>query len=304
MSSRIPPFINFEIREAGPDDAATIFIVHAAVADADAGQLFEWTRLLEERLEAGGRAWLGFRGRQAAGYALIDPLPGLPGVVDLTGGIIPAAQRQGWGSELLSRVIATSRQAGIRQLSCRVENLDEGPAAFLMQHGFMIDHEECLMQLADLSRLPPIPDHPPGNLINYSRTKAVAEFCRLYERSFAGLPWSQPYTETEVESILSKAEDLLFLENSVEPIGVAWLEELGSEQTRIEPLGVAQNYQGSGHGRRLLLAALHEFRRRKVSLVEIGLWRDNTVAMRLYQSLGFIEVANWYYLAHDLGSMA
>jgi mycothiol synthase len=300
MDPRFPPFMYLEIREAGPDDAATLFIVHAAIASADAGQLFEWTRLLEERLETGGRAWLGFRGRQVAGYALIDPLPGLPGVVDLTGGIIPAGQRQGWGSELLSEVIAISRQAGIRQLSCRVDNLADGPATFLVKRGFTIDHEECLLQLADLSQLPPIPDHPPGNLITHSRPKAVAEFCRLYERSFTGLPWSQPYTEAEVESILSKAEDLLFMENSVETIGVAWLEELGDGQARIEPLGVAQNYQGSGHGRRLLLAALHEFRRRKGSVVEIGLWRDNAAAMRLYQSLGFIEVANWYYLAHDL----
>jgi ribosomal protein S18 acetylase RimI-like enzyme len=304
MSSRIPPFINFETREAGPDDAATIFIVHAAVAAADAGQLLEWTRQLEERLEAGGRAWLAFRERQATGYALIDPLPGLPGIVDLTGGIILPGRRQGLGSNLLSEVITRTRQAGIRHLSCRVETLDKGPAAFLMKQGFTIEHEECLLRLADLSRLPPIPIHPPGNFITYSRPKAIAEFCKLYERSFAGVPWSQPYTETEVESILSKSEDLIFLENSTETIGVVWLEALGDGQARIEPLGIAQNYQGMGHGRRLLLAALHEFRRRKVNMVEIGLWRDNMAAMHLYQSLGFIEVGNWYYLAYDLTSMA
>jgi ribosomal protein S18 acetylase RimI-like enzyme len=304
MSPGFPPFAEFEIREAGLEDVATLFVTHAAVTSTGAGQLLEWTRLLEERLEAGGRAWLLLRRRQPAGYALIDPLPGLPGIVDLTGGIVPAGQRRGLGSKLLSEVITTIRQPGIRQLSCRVENLDEGPALFLMKHGFTVEHEECLLQLNDLSRLPPIPDHPSGNLTTYPRSKAVAEFCKLYERSFAGMPWSQPYTEAEVESILSEAEDLRFMENSAETIGVIWLEALGDGQARIEPLGVAQNYQGSGYGRRLLVAALHEFRRRKIGMVEIGLWRENVAAMHLYQSLGFIEVGNWYYLAYDLAPVA
>ena len=51
----------------------------------------------------------------------------------------------------------------------------------------------------------------------------------------------------------------------------------------------------------MLLAALHNLRRRGARVVEIGLWRQNAPAMNLYISLGFKEAANWYYLACDVG---
>jgi hypothetical protein len=52
-----------------------------------------------------------------------------------------------------------------------------------------------------------------------------------------------------------------------------------------------------------LLGALHSLRRQGARLVEIGLWRQNAVAMNLYQSLGFFETGNWYYLACDLDGL-
>ncbi len=300
MSTRISLFDPYEIRDYHPDDAAPLFVAHAAIAAAEADQLLTWTHLLEERLEAGGHVWLAARGQRLAGYAAIDPLPGLPGVVDLSGGVVPAWRRQGLGTRLLRHVETAATALGVRQLSCRMDTLEDEAARFLMGRGFFVEHEECMLELADLSELPVEPAGPPGEIVTYPQARAVAEFCRLYERSFEGAPWSQPYTEAEVSATLARPEDLLFLTQDGEPIGVVWHERLPDGRGRVEPLGIARAHQGRGHGRRLLLAALHGLRRQGALLVEIGLWRQNDPAMNLYQSLGFTEATNWYYLARDL----
>lgn len=300
MSTRIPPFNQYEIRDYRPDDAAALFVAHAAIVAADAGQLLAWTHMLEERVETGGHVWLAARGKRLAGYAAIDSLPGLPGVVDLSGGVVPAWRRQGLGTRLLRHVETAAAPLGVRQLSCRVDSLEDEAARFLLGRGFFVEHEECLLELADLGGLPTEPTGPPGEIVTYPQARAVAEFRRLYERGFDGAPWSQPYSEAELAATLARPEDLLFLTRDEQPIGVVWHERLPDGRGRVEPLGIARERQGRGHGRRLLLAALHSLRRQGALLVEIGLWRRNDPAMNLYQSLGFSEVANWYYLAHDL----
>jgi ribosomal protein S18 acetylase RimI-like enzyme len=299
----LTPSDNYEIHDYRPGEAAALFVVHAAIASAEAGQLVVWTEGLEERLETGGRAWVVAHGGRLAGYAAADPIPGLPGVYELTGGIIPPLRRRGLGVRLLRHVQAQSAASGFHQLSCRVESLEDEVAAFLLRRGFFVEHEECLLELADLSGMPPVLASPPGDLLSYPESRAAVEFCRVYETCFDDTPWSQPYTEMEVVAALARPEDLLFLTIDGAAVGVVWHEVLPDGRGRIEPLGVARPYQGHGYGRLLLLAALHNLQRRGASTVEIGLWRENAVAMNLYKSLGFQEVGNWYYLACDLDGL-
>ncbi len=294
------PVDDLEIRDYRPGEAAALFVVHAAIAPADAGQLTAWTEEVEERLETGGRAWVAARGRRLAGYALVDPVPGLPGVYDLTGGVVPARRRQGLGGRLLRHAQAQSAAWGFRQLSCRVDDPADDPAGFLLRRGFFVEHEECLLERAGLGDLPPVPDGPESDVVSYPAARAVAEFCRVYDGCFRDTPWSQPYTGAEVAASLIQPDDLLFLSRDGQNIGVVWQEMLPNGRGRIEPIGIVAGYQGRGYGRRLLLAALHSLRRRGASAVEIGLWRQNSVAMNLYKGLGFVEVRNWYYLACDL----
>ncbi len=295
------PFNAYDIPELRADETAALFVVHAAIIPTDTGQMLDWTQELEERLETGGRAWVVARGRRLAGYALVDPVPGLPGVYDLTGGIVPARRRQGWGGRLLAHVKAAAPEAGARQLSCRVDELDEEPAPFLLKRGFTVEHEECLLELADLDGLPPVPDEPAAELRALPAGEAVAQFVRVYDESFGGMPWAQPYSEAEVAASLGAADDLLFAFANGMPVGVVWHEVLPDGRGRIEPIGVVAGQRGRGHGRRLLLAALRNLRQRGARVVEIGLWRQNAPAMNLYIGLGFKEVANWYYLACDVG---
>jgi ribosomal protein S18 acetylase RimI-like enzyme len=170
----------------------------------------------------------------------------------------------------------------------------------LLRRGFFVEHEECLLELDNLDDLPPIPDKSEGALVTFPASQAIGEFCRVYDDCFYDTPWSQPYTEAEVAAALVSPDDLIFLSLDGKTIGVVWHELLPGGRGRIEPIGIVANHRGRGYGRCLLLAALHSLRRRGASLVEIGLWRQNTVAMNLYKSLGFSEADNWYYLACDL----
>jgi len=294
------PFATYDIRDYRHDDAAALFVVHAAIAPTDAGELLAWTQAIEERVEAGGRVWLAAHGRRLAGYVSVDPLPGLPGIFDLAGGVVPTRQRQGIGGRLLAHAVAHAPELGAHELSARVESLADETARFLLNRGFAQEHEECLLELADLSLLPPLPVDPAADLLTLPRERAVVEFCRLYERCFEGHPWSQPYTEAEVAAMLGRPEDLLFAARDGELIGVVWHEQLPDGRGRVEPIGIAPAHLRQGHGRRLLLAALHNLRRQGANPVEIGLWRANEVAMNLYKGLGFREVANWYYLARQV----
>jgi ribosomal protein S18 acetylase RimI-like enzyme len=294
------PFLPYEIRQLRPDETAALFVVHAAIEDADAGQMLAWVQEMEERLEYGGRAWVAARGRRLAGYAEADPVPGLPGVYDLTGGIVPARRQQGLGTMLLRHVQGAAAGMGIRQLSCRVPGLEDEVARYLLQRGFYVEHEECLLILQDLSQLPPVTAELRAGLGTFPAEEAVAHFLRVYDDSFSGMAWSQPYTEDEVASALARPEDLLFAVNDGRPAGVIWHEMVSYGVGRVEPLGVIRGHRGRGLGRLLLVAALDGLRRRGAREVQIGVWRDNHPAMNLYTSLGFAEVDNWYFLAHDV----
>jgi ribosomal protein S18 acetylase RimI-like enzyme len=294
------PLHDYNIRDYHPDDAAALFVVAAAIETLDAGQLVAWTEELEGRVESGAHAWLLARGRRLAGYALVEPLPGLPGVYDLSGGVVPARRRRGLGGRLLAHAVAQAVPLGARELSARVEGLADEAAVFLLRRGFVVEHEECLLELADLSDLPTAPDAPGLAVVTLPRDQAITQFCRLYEQSFAGRPWSQPYSPAEVAATLDRADDLLFATAGGQPVGVVWHERLTNGRGRVEPIGIAAGHQGQGIGRALLLVSLHSLRRQGAAPVEIGLWRTNDVAMHLYKGLGFREVANWYYLAREL----
>ncbi|MBP8950371.1 MAG: GNAT family N-acetyltransferase [Candidatus Promineofilum sp.] len=293
-------FDAYDIRDYRPDDAAALFVVAAAIEPLDAGQLVAWTEELEGRVEGGARVWVLARGRRLTGYALVELLPGLPGIYDLSGGVVPARRGRGLGGRLLAHVAVQAPVLGAQQLSARVETLEDEVAVFLLRRGFTVEHEECLLELSDLTTLPPVPDASGVAVVSLPRQQAIAEFGRLYEQSFTGRPWSQPYTEAEVAATLARADDLLFATVDGQAVGVVWHERLPDGRGRVEPIGIAAAHQGQGHGRRLLLAALHSLRQQGAAPVEIGLWRTNEVAMHLYKGLGFTEIANWYYLARNL----
>lgn len=277
-----------EIRPFRPADSAALTGLHPRA------------RRLPEEVGAGGRAWLAVEGEGLIGYASVVPVPGLTGVVDFDCFVVPGRQRQGVGSALTRHVIQAVAGTEIEQLSHAVSSLESGAAQFLQDQGFYLDHEEWRLEHKDLATLPPLSLPEGGTIQTFGRREAIEHFRTLYEQSFGGTPWYQPYTEAEVAADLDKATDLLFILRGGEPAGFAWTRLVQGKKGVIEPFGVASPFQGRGLGRALLRAALHQLARRGAQRVQLGLWRRNQAALALYLREGFQHRGTRYYLARDL----
>ncbi len=232
-----------------------------------------------------------------AGYTAVWPVPGLPEIVEIDGFIAPRWQRQGWGSRLLRQLVQDFNGRTPLQLSWQTPSLDTPGARFLQKRGFSLEHEEWLMELTDLSGLPPTAI----TLQTFDRVTAVTQFLRLYDASFSHTPWYQPFTPQEVAADLTNAKDLYFLTPEDRPIGFAWVRPSGKGAVEIEPMGIVREWQRRGYGRRLLLATLHQLARQNSHTVRIGVWAENTAAVHLYQSAGFRRVASLFYLGMAMG---
>lgn len=260
---------------------------------------------LEDAVGDDGRIWVTEIDGRAAAYALIAPIPGLPGMAHLEGLVTPEQQRQGIGGRLLHHTRDAARRLGLRQLSSPVETLDSPAAYFLQKHGFALEHEEIIFRRSLLQPLPEIAAASSGKIITLPRRSAIPRFRTLYDQAFAGLPWMQPYSQAEVAWLLQAAEDLLFLRIDKRMAGFAWLQfnnPQADEQLRqermglIEPVGVLPEYQGQGYGRFLVTAALRELQSRGAQQAQIGTWSTNEPAIALYKSLGFEIHNSVYYL--------
>lgn len=268
-----------KIRRRQKADTAVLNQIHQAINPA---QPFPLTRLVWLIEAAGG----------VVGYTAVYPVPGLDRVYNLDGGILPAHRRQGLGSHLLQHVVAEAPTLNIRQLSCCVTDLASPAAHFLRHHHFFIEHEEWLMRLSPLPLRTPSP--LPHCQVQILPSPAPL-FRQLYDQSFGGTPWYQPYSQEEVENTLENPDDVLFLLQDNQPIGFAWL-----QGESIEPIGIVKEEWGKGYGRILLLAALHELQQRGVTQAHIGVWCDNHPAVHLYQSVDFQHQQTLTYLAFDV----
>jgi mycothiol synthase len=260
-------------------------------------------RIVARLLERGGRAWILRCETSVAGYASIRPTPGLAGLYELDGFIDPGLRRQGLGGYLLQTVVGDLVGSEARQLYCSLASQDSPAARFLAASGFYAEHEERYLTLDALEDLPPTSLGEDYGLRTYERAETIPCFRRLYDTSFYGLPWYQPYeSDSEIAADLADAGDLLFLEYGRQLVGFLWLRwpELGVAE--IEPVGLIPAYRNQGLGRQLMLAGLHQAVAQGARAVNVGVWRRNEAAVGLYTRLGFRETDRRLFMAYDLAS--
>jgi mycothiol synthase len=233
-----------------------------------------------------------------AGYGSVTPVPGLSGVYDLDGFIAPAYRRQGMGSALLETIITLSAGRAVKQLSVLVASLETPAAIFLMRRGFLVEHQEHLLVLDDLSDLPAVNLDQGFGLKTFDQPEAIVHFRRLYEASFGDQAWFQPYDDDqEVARDLASPDDLLFLTHDDRPVGFLWLRWPDLWTVEIEPVGLLPRYRGRGLGRQLMVAGLARAAEQGADQIRIGAWQANTVALNLYRQLGFQPARTTFYLA-------
>lgn len=258
-------------------------------------------RQINGRLSAWSLSWVIYVEGEPVGYACVAPLPGLPGQFDLDVMIARAWQRQGLGSQLLDFLKRELMDSEVASLSWGVTDTQLGLAEFLLHNRFHIDHEEQILARSHLDNLPLPPPKAHLAVQTFPRRKAIRLFCHLYEHSFTGHPWHQPYTRDEVASDLGSARDILFLTDEKRPFAFAWLHIDENGEGKVEPIGVLPAGQRAGNGRFLFLTALHQLKQRGASHAIIGAWATNTAALTLYHSLGFRPQQTIIYYAYHFG---
>jgi ribosomal protein S18 acetylase RimI-like enzyme len=302
-----------KIRSYRMADAAVLAGLYRAVYPEKGRTAAEFRERMRGVVRSGGRVWVVEQGGQAVGYAAV---------------IGPAVQRQGLGSGLWRQVLAELKGSEVRQVSYPVEEMESPAALFLGRHGFVVEHEEWRMGLENLEGLPLVALPAGCEIRRYGRREAIGLFRRLYRESFGAHPWFQDYASDEevvgeLEAVGGTAADLLFLvcdeegnsgelrgtcppkaeggnSGELKIVGFVWIRQQEEGVGEIEPIGIVPAWQGKGYGRGLLLAALAELRRRGAREARLGVWATNTVAVGLYERVGFRPVGKVRYLAYYL----
>ncbi|MCP4420031.1 MAG: GNAT family N-acetyltransferase [Chloroflexi bacterium] len=259
------------------------------------------TQISQTIQQANGRFWTITQQQQPIGYAALLPIPGLPHLLELVGGIDPNFQRQGAGSLLCRFIKEAVLETAVQQITATVSNLNTPTAHFLYRHQFSFEHEEWTMELVDLqTAVLPTPASLPCHLQTVERETAVHILPTLYQRCFAHTPWLQPYSTTEVAAIWKATDQFYTLVEKNMPIGFIWLHFLGDNVVEIEPIGIVQEKQRMGYGRFLLTSILTKLQKQGTQIVTLGVWSNNQPAIHLYQELGFCQISSKSSLAFSM----
>ena len=251
-------------------------------------------------LESNGRIWTIIQSGTPIGYAAIYPVPGLPKLVEIEGGIIPSKQRQGFASQLLQHIMADVKNSPTQQISHSVTSLKSPAAKFLQNRNFFIAHEELHLQLNNLQSHQLTIVNCQLSIVNCQRETAVSTFPILYDQSFAGTRWYQPYSSDEIEVTLAPNDEMLYCLHQDMPIGFAWIRYPSTTTAEIEPIGIVKEMQGKGYGRFFFQAILHKLQQQGMQQVQIGVWAENEIARNLYHKFGFRQQSTTTYLAYNL----
>lgn len=240
---------------------------------------------------------IGWLGEQPVGLAAVFKYEGLPHLTGVTGGVLPPFRRRGYGSQLLTAVVETFVPAG-QELNILITDWHSPAAHFLHHHGFTLEHEEIIFERPASQPLPPL-DIPHGFHVAPLQHNANYTFSGLYRASFSSHLWYQPFDPSKLPADLP---GLLFLydEAAKRPVGFAWARTPEAGVGQVEPFGLIPEYQGQGHGRVLLNAALHHLHQQGYTTFRIITWAENEPAQRLYAHFGFTAVASQYYLSYKL----
>jgi len=259
------------------------------------------THNLRSNDSIGGKTWVITVDGTVQGSASLTPVPALKGVFDLGGGIAPTMRRRGLGSFLLKQMLKEIPHGEVRQITYAVESMNSPVGQFLQANSFRIEHVEWGMVLHDIS----IPDSETvksGRRIQlYNRLTAADLFLSLYEASFMGLSWYQPYQNAE--EVLEEMDDddgIFVLIEEETPVGFIWMRWPYPETAEFEPIGVIQKYQNRGLGRFLIREGVNLAARKGAKRIALSVWADNAPAIHLYKALGFRHGQTLTFLGRDL----
>lgn len=288
------------IRPYKQGDTPALFKIYNSAGMGQPERRVAFRRGLAMVLSNGGKAWVVDVEEVCLGYATIAPYPGLDGIFELQVYVAPDMQRKGLGSQLWQQIRNELAGSKVKQVAHAVRSLNRPAALFLLKQGFFVEHEEWEMILDLLLPLPQAVIPEGYRLATYPRSQSITKFRQLYDDSFRGLPWYQPFSSNnEVAAELVDADDLLFLEHNYKQVGFLWMHASDEISGEIEPLGISIHYQGRNLSRPFLIEGLKRLFAQGSQQARIDVWSNNEVAIQLYQSVGFQYMNTVTYLAYN-----
>ncbi|XNY99514.1 mycothiol synthase [Micrococcus luteus] len=210
----------------------------------------------------------------------------------------PRARRRGVARAMAEEAAAVVRAEGLQDsVSVWAHGMLPGSAELASAHG-LTPVRELRRMTADAATLAPLaaPELPEGvRLRSYVPGSDDAAWLELNAAAFADHPEQGSLTQDDLED--RRGEDWF------DPAGFLLAEReedgalLGYHWTKVEgdgtvgevyAVGVSPQAQGLGLGRALTVAGLVHMRAAGVRRVELYVDADNTAAVRLYETLGFV----------------
>ncbi len=281
-----------------PGQAALVLRLAAAAQAADGVAPLSEDVLLQVRHGSRplARDLLLAAGDVAAGYAHLDGPGEGEQAGDKSGELVvhPAYRRKGYGTELISALLAGAGGHGIRLWA---HGDLPGAAELARAAGFIRFRALWQLRRSLAGRELPGAVFPAGVSVRTFRPGADEEdWLAVNRRAFAHHPEQGSWTREDLE--LREAEpwfdpDGFFLaEQDGRLAGFHWTkvhpaEEEGAPIGEVYVVGIDPGQQGGGLGRALTLAGLAHLQRLGLAQVMLYVDESNTPAIRMYTSLGF-----------------
>lgn len=223
------------------------------------------------------------------------------GRVILDGLIEQPHRRKGLAKKLLQQTLIQARNLRVKAAHVNVREDNKAARAALESTGFYIINQQYELEI-DLKNL-----SKPGETTLPVRPLGTSELDRLADiqnRSFTGSWGFSPNTVKEIEHAARTNNDgvegVCLAVDGEKTAGYCWAKAQedgrGNSWGRIGMLGVDPGYQGRGLGRQLLLTGLSFLKGKGLSVAQLTVDGENTVAYNLYQSVGFTlrDTSLWY----------
>jgi len=212
----------------------------------------------------------------------------------------PDARGRRIGSAILELLLASAPGATTGPAQLLVWAHGDHPAArsLARSHGLVAVRELMRMRL---DRLDDHASSPPSAMPDSIRGFRVGvdeeAWLELNARAFVAHPEQGRVTRADLDELFAEpwfqADDFLLLYGAGAVVGYCWLkidDGRDDEPTgEIYVIGVDPELQGDGIGRRLMLRGLERLRQRGIRSARLYVEADNSAALRLYRSLGFVE---------------
>ena len=210
-------------------------------------------------------------------------------------------RRRGLGRELLSRTMRRAAELGLTVVQTHVVEENTAARSTLSRLGFQYVHRFLEMRLdmavinwQDVDRAP--------LSCRYLRRGEEDKLALLQNRCFAGSWGYNPNTAATITNRLNLShtspQDVVLTCDGDNAVGYCWTETKDAKEKsgRISMIGTEPDYRGRGLGKRVLLAGLTYLKNKGVTVVDLTVDSENTVAYNLYRSIGFSVVSStlWY----------